>query len=168
MGFWSALWNLRDILLMRVSWISKVSVWISGLGRKKGKKKEKKTLHRDAKHGKCLGRFFQMQEWIETKHVLPGWRIFSTPFMKKLALRLLWLAHVGWHHEKWDKVGSESLWERRMKTGWVEFVLYFYLTAHMELSFGLLLLTSSKWVDWRKEQGLGIFNAPCLSTLHIA
>lgn len=43
-----------------------------------------------------------------------------------------------------NKVGSESLWERRVKPRWIESVLYFYMTAHMVLSFGLLLLTSSK------------------------
>lgn len=109
-------------------------------------------LHSDAEHGKRLRDFPNARK--NGNRACSAWmeNFFSTPFMKmsdlslpRLTRSVLNLISSSLHgvtksqEEGRKKVGSETLWQRKMKARRTESVLHFCMTTRVELSLGLLL-----------------------------
>jgi len=83
---------------------------------------------------------FQMQERMETKHVLPGWGTYFHPIhedvrFQRVKMYLSGLKPISSNlygimksqEEGRKNVGRETLWRRKMKQLWTESVLYFHM-----------------------------------------
>lgn len=99
-------------------------------------------LHSDAEHGKRLRDFPNARK--NGNRACSAWmeNFFSIPFMKMSDLSLPRLTHsvlnlissslhgvTKSQEEGRKKVGSETLWQRKMKARWTESVLYFCMTT---------------------------------------